>query len=103
MCEKTCSRCRETKPTSEFYKDKGCKDGFGSRCKTCVKECATESQKNNREMSWDNYGRCVEGDCANYWHIDHIIPLNTGETKEELGLNNLGIAVKETQRVLTVG
>lgn len=49
MCEKTCSRCRETKPTSEFYKDKGCKDGFGSRCKTCVKECATESQKNNRE------------------------------------------------------
>lgn len=54
-------------------------------------------------MSWDNYGRCVEGDCANYWHIDHIIPLNTGETKEELGLNNLGIAVKETQRVLTVG
>lgn len=180
MCEKTCSRCRETKPTFEFYKDKGCKDGFGSRCKTCVKECATESQKNNREyrkeylknytlrnrdknivkrreyrennreyikeyhrnyqvqrrasdklfrvkhnirnrlhssfknnnwkkdgsekllgikyenfieyieslflegMSWDNYGRCVEGDCANYWHIDHIIPLNTGETKEEL-------------------
>jgi len=35
-------------------------------------------------MSWDNYGRCVEGDCNNYWHIDHIIPLNTAKTKEEL-------------------
>jgi len=35
-------------------------------------------------MSWGNYGRCLDGDCANYWHIDHIIPLNTASTKEEL-------------------
>lgn len=35
-------------------------------------------------MSWDNYGRCVDGDCHNYWHIDHIIPLNTAKNKEEL-------------------
>ena len=35
-------------------------------------------------MSWDNYGRCVEGDCDNYWHIDHKIPLNTATTKEEM-------------------
>lgn len=35
-------------------------------------------------MSWDNYGRCVEGDCENYWHIDHIIPLNTASSKEEM-------------------
>ena len=35
-------------------------------------------------MSWDNYGRCEEGDCTNFWHIDHIIPLNTATTKEEL-------------------
>ena len=36
------------------------------------------------DMSWDNYGRCVDGDCDNYWHIDHIIPLNTASTKEEM-------------------
>lgn len=35
-------------------------------------------------MSWDNYGRCVDGDCTNYWHIDHKIPLNTANTKEEM-------------------
>jgi len=35
-------------------------------------------------MSWDNYGRCVDGDCDNFWHIDHIIPLNIACTKEEL-------------------
>ena len=37
-------------------------------------------------MSWDNYGRCVEGDCNNYWHIDHKIPLCTATSKEELEL-----------------
>ena len=35
-------------------------------------------------MSWDNYGRCVDGDCDNFWHIDHKIPLNTASTKEEM-------------------
>lgn len=35
-------------------------------------------------MSWDNYGRCVDGNCNNYWHIDHKIPLNTATTQEEL-------------------
>lgn len=35
-------------------------------------------------MSWDNYGRCENGDCNNFWHIDHIVPLNTATTKKEL-------------------
>ena len=35
-------------------------------------------------MSWENYGRCVEGDCYSYWHIDHKISLNTASTKEEM-------------------
>lgn len=37
-------------------------------------------------MSWENYGKCVEGNCNDYWHIDHIIPLNAANTKEEMEL-----------------
>lgn len=32
---KQCSRCRETKPTSEFHKDKGRSDGLSGWCKPC--------------------------------------------------------------------
>ena len=35
---KTCSRCQERKPLSEFGNDKYCKDGLRSQCKKCLKE-----------------------------------------------------------------
>lgn len=34
---KTCSKCKETKPMSEFYKDRSKKDGLRSWCKSCFK------------------------------------------------------------------
>ena len=33
---KTCSKCGETKPRTEFHKASGKKDGLRSRCKQCV-------------------------------------------------------------------
>lgn len=33
---KTCSKCRETKPLTDFYKDKKASDGHQSWCKRCV-------------------------------------------------------------------
>jgi len=33
--------------------------------------------KFKKGMTWDNYGR-------NGWHIDHVIPLNSAKTKEDL-------------------
>lgn len=35
-------------------------------------------------MSWNNHGRCSEGKCDGVWHIDHIIPLDSAKTEEEL-------------------
>jgi hypothetical protein len=33
---KTCSKCGETKPLTDFYKDKKASDGHQSWCKRCV-------------------------------------------------------------------
>jgi hypothetical protein len=35
---KTCNKCHQEKPLSEFYKDKTSKDGHGGRCKECARE-----------------------------------------------------------------
>ena len=40
--DKICNRCRETKLTNEFYKNKTTKDRFQSNCKTCFKEISRE-------------------------------------------------------------
>jgi len=34
---KTCYKCKKTKALSEFNKNKSCKDGLGSECKSCKK------------------------------------------------------------------
>jgi len=40
---KTCSRCKETKPTSDFCKDVRQKDGLDARCRTCHAESNARS------------------------------------------------------------
>ena len=52
--------------------------------------CSIEEFKNHLEsqfeswMNWDNHGgRVVEGENTT-WDIDHIIPLSSSQTKEEL-------------------
>ena len=35
IISKRCSRCKQVKPLSEFYKDKGRKDGHACGCKNC--------------------------------------------------------------------
>ena len=40
---KTCSKCGETKPLTDFYKDKSASDGHQSWCKRCV--CVDNAQR----------------------------------------------------------
>lgn len=35
MTEKRCSKCRETKPLTEFWRNRSTKDGYQSQCKPC--------------------------------------------------------------------
>jgi hypothetical protein len=46
---KQCSKCKEIKPTSEFYPDKRAKDGLMSWCKSCKKKDAHRDQNANPE------------------------------------------------------
>ena len=51
---KTCTRCNETKPTDQFYKDKSAKDGLRSACKECTSSASRAYHKANRERQREN-------------------------------------------------
>ena len=51
---KTCPRCKETKPFSEWHKDKHKKDGVRSYCKVCA--CAeARSRTKSPKAKFSNY------------------------------------------------
>jgi len=47
--KKRCSLCKNTKPLNKFHRDKGKKDGHGSRCKVCNSKRAREWRLKNKE------------------------------------------------------
>jgi hypothetical protein len=55
--EKLCGKCGETKPLSEFYKNRTTKDGLQTRCKICCKAAANDWNQKNRERSRANATR----------------------------------------------
>jgi hypothetical protein len=46
---KTCSKCGEEKPRTEFHKKAHNKDGLRGQCKICISEIAKLDRKNNPE------------------------------------------------------
>lgn len=46
---KTCSKCKEEKPYSEFYKDKTRKDGLEYKCNSCQKSYNKDYYEANKE------------------------------------------------------
>lgn len=47
---KTCNKCKETKHLTEFFKDKGLKDGHASICKSCKTAATYEWRKKNPKL-----------------------------------------------------
>jgi hypothetical protein len=54
---KKCNYCEETKPITEFYKNKLSKDGLGSTCKTCI------ALKNKKKRTYAD---------GKTWHKSHL-------------------------------
>jgi hypothetical protein len=51
---KVCSKCKQTKSTTEFNKNHRCKDGWNNLCKICVNTRNKEWNKNNPEKTKEN-------------------------------------------------
>ena len=54
-CEKKCSHCGFTKPSTEFHKNRSTKDGLAKLCKSCVKELYPNYKRTYREKKTDAY------------------------------------------------
>lgn len=50
MKTKICSKCKNKKSLSKFYKDKTKKDGYGCMCKSCIKPIKREYGKTYRKL-----------------------------------------------------
>lgn len=49
MKTKTCVKCTQSKPSDQFYDQKGSKDGLTSSCKECKRKQSSEWKRNNPE------------------------------------------------------
>jgi hypothetical protein len=49
MATKRCPACGETKPTTEYHRNRGTKDGLRAYCKSCHCEHARQYREDNRE------------------------------------------------------
>ena len=55
MTTKTCTKCNETKATTEFYKAKNHKDGLQYNCKCCSRAATAAWAKDNRVAMRDYF------------------------------------------------
>ena len=56
---KRCSKCGETKPVSEFGKDKSRKDGFRSQCKKCHRQSCSTPEYLERHRNYERQRRAL--------------------------------------------
>ena len=61
MQTKRCSRCKESKPVYEFYRDRSRKDGLNNSCKRCVHEKSCRYREANKEKVAEGKRRWKRG------------------------------------------
>jgi len=51
---KTCSKCKTTKPLTEFNKTKSNKDGLSFYCKVCNRKTSRQYREKNKDLYYAN-------------------------------------------------
>jgi hypothetical protein len=64
---KVCTKCKEEKPKSEFYKDKQNTSGLKSWCKTCSHSYTKELNKKNPDVKREWYLKTKYGLTLEQW------------------------------------
>ena len=64
--EKQCTKCKEIKNISEFYKNKNTKDGFSYVCKICSKNSLNNWKVNNKEKVYEYHKKYFENNKPNF-------------------------------------
>lgn len=74
---KTCSKCKEEKPRSEFHKNKSMEDGLQYRCKPCQKQAMAQYYKENSEKKKQSVKQNRKNQPAAVYKIENT---KTGQT-----------------------
>lgn len=71
---KTCLKCGQCKPFSDFSKDKSNKNGLRSQCKTCCTQNHKRWREQNREYDkqWRKENRQATREASKRWYKNNI-------------------------------
>lgn len=73
---KWCSTCKTTKPTNDFPKDRGSRDGLNYQCKTCKNKRAKQYRINNPE-----HYRMLNNSRVDKWRATHPLTRNASQNR----------------------
>ena len=105
---KTCTKCKQTKPFSDYGKSRAKKDGLCSHCKDCKKEYST----NNRDKIKEHKGKPESIERRNEWQRERyknnpqerLSKKVSNETRKVLlGVYSHGGAISEQYGIDKVG
>ena len=80
---KICTKCKQVKKLTEFYKNPRNKDGHQSRCKNCTKQAASIYRKTEKgKQTLKRYQQTEKGrQCDRQAKIHSILNVKKGESR----------------------
>lgn len=100
---KTCTKCKQDHPISNFWKQRKAKDGLNTWCKDCIVEGMKEGARKRKRAAVEQFGntcyRCGGEFNAAVFDFHHIDP-TTKETSIAVLLQSLALEHPKVQMEL---
>jgi len=86
---KTCTKCRQTKPFSEFHKQSSSKDRLHSWCKNCAKTATSAYQKSDKgKQAQNRFSQSEKGKRSNLCRMKRYRKNNPDRKIAHSAVNN---------------